>query len=228
MRPIKSNDIPINHHVEQGDNQRRNDTIIANSFTRFPCNARGVGGSHTAFNAYFNVPSNCTHGTRFQCSQDDCRKSGRWFRYCLFCNSVTCDRNFNSQHYPRRACWMKKSDPNRNKRPTLERVGVDGESGACSLSYRGMYLNRVLRISGVTRPRPRPWRCCRPKGMQLRCRACRPKALTKRIRLAVVIWFSPPMNIPLLTRPQIPFGFTMNFLAQRTYLYRLIPFASRQ
>jgi hypothetical protein len=105
------NDIPIldfNVDEEVANNQqqqqRRNNNAPPPALQdlRIPCKARKRDDTHTSATAFFIVPSNCAHGTRFRCSHNGCDSI---FRFCVYCRKMTCDRNFKKQHYPTRSCW---------------------------------------------------------------------------------------------------------------------------
>ena len=52
------------------------------SCRRIPCKARGVSSKHVPENAYFDIPANAPHGLLLSCSNIECARSIRRFRYC--------------------------------------------------------------------------------------------------------------------------------------------------
>lgn len=52
------------------------------SCRRIPCKARGVSSKHVPENAYFDIPVNAPHGLLLSCSNIECARSIRKFRYC--------------------------------------------------------------------------------------------------------------------------------------------------
>jgi hypothetical protein len=53
-----------------------------NCIRRVVCKARGLSRQHNPDTAFFEIPPNAPHGMLLTCSQEECKESGRKFRYC--------------------------------------------------------------------------------------------------------------------------------------------------
>lgn len=76
----------------------RSDASNAKPFHRIPCKARGVSNEHNSNTAFIDVPVDAPHGLLLSCSNSECAKSGRKFRYCKVCAIPVAKRNFPKRH----------------------------------------------------------------------------------------------------------------------------------
>eukprot|EP00980_Cylindrotheca_fusiformis_P008015 scaffold1706_cov116-Cylindrotheca_fusiformis.AAC.18 len=102
--PVASNQSAISFLDDKMTSQRQADAFHLPehrqqpTFTRVPCQARGMSTDHNALTAYLEIPTDATHGLHLMCSHPTCRSFGVKFRYCLYCKKPVTKQNFRSRH----------------------------------------------------------------------------------------------------------------------------------